>query len=321
MLKQKKLWIALLISLFVIAGCAAGSDSNETGQDANEKADTEQKEDAENGADEAAIPTPQPVAELDPEDPMTEAIQYGEEIFNETNVVLSDYVGNELSCQSCHADGGLSQSSTLVGVMADYPQYRPREGITFTLEDRINGCMVRSMNGKMIPSDSEEMRAFIAYFNHISQGVEIGQERPWFNPNSMDEVPEPDVVSGEELYEKKGCLTCHGADGEGTGANSGPALWGENSFNDGAGMGRLTKMAGYIQNNMPIGDEFELSDQEAADLAAYILMHDRPIWEGHEDDFPHGKRPTDIITQDRRDQMQKGDFDWSEIENVVQSKD
>src|SRR5690625_2679025 len=254
------------------------------------------------------------------EDIENAAIQYGEEIFNETNVVLPENVGNELSCQSCHADGGLSDSSSLVGVVADYPQYRPREGIVFTLEDRINGCMIRSMNGEMIQNDSEEMRALVAYMTYISEGVEIGQERPWVTVNSMDEVPEPNVEHGEELYEKKNCLTCHGDDGQGTGANSGPALWGENSFNDGAGMGRLTKMAGYLQNNMPIGAEYELTDQEAADLAAYILMHDRPVWEGHDEDFPNGNRPTDIITQDRRDQIQKGEFDWSEIDNIVPAK-
>src|SRR5690625_1388530 len=254
------------------------------------------------------------------EDIENAAIQYGEEIFNETNVVLPENVGNELSCQSCHADGGLSDSSSLVGVVADYPQYRPREGIVFTLEDRINGCMVRSMNGEMIQNNSEEMRALVAYMTYISEGVEIGQERPWVTVNSMDEVPEPNVEHGEELYEKKNCLTCHGDDGQGTGANTGPALWGDDSFNDGAGMGRLTKMAGYLQNNMPIGAEYELTDQEAADLAAYILMHDRPVWEGHDEDFPNGNRPTDIITQDRRDQIQKGEFDWSEIDNIVPAK-
>src|SRR5699024_4267685 len=159
-------------------------------------------------------------SEVDPDDPMTEVIQDDEEIFNETNTVMSDYVGNELSCQSCHADGGLSMSSSMVGVMTDYPQYRPREGIVFTLEDRINGCMIRSMNGKMIDSDTEEMRAMIAYLTYISEGIEVGAERPWAGRNTMDEVPEPDLVNGEELYEKKNCMTCHGTDGEGIGANS-----------------------------------------------------------------------------------------------------
>lgn len=303
---SKKKWLVIMAALLVMF-IAACSDKQEEKQEGQEKAGAEH--------------TPPSIDDLDPDHPMTEAIIYGQEIFNETNTVLPDYVGNSLSCQSCHADGGLSQSSSMVGVTADYPQYRPREGITFTLEDRINGCMVRSMNGEMIPNDSEEMRAMISYLTYISTGVEIGQERPWVVVNSMDEVPEPDVVSGEELYETKNCLSCHAIDGAGTGANSGPALWGDESFNDGAGMARLTKMAGYLQNNMPIGAEYELTDQEAADLAAYLLMQERPVWKGHADDFPHGKRPTDIMTKDRREKIRAGEFDWTEIENVVPRKD
>lgn len=138
-MKQLKLWTVALFPLFLIAGCAAG---NKNGNPANH----------ENIGNETAdgAPVITPVAELDPDNPMTNAIQYGEEIFKDTNTVMADYVGNELSCQSSYADGGLSKSSSIVGVVADYPQYRPREGIVFTLEDRINSCMIRSMNGEMI---------------------------------------------------------------------------------------------------------------------------------------------------------------------------
>lgn len=318
MLKQKKLWMALVLSLVMIVGFGCnGKDTpkEDAANDTSENGGTEEV--ASDG-----IPEIPSTDELDPDHPLTDVIKYGEEVFNETNTVIPDYVGNELSCQSCHADGGLSASSTLVGVVADYPQYRPREGVPFTLEDRINGCMIRSMNGEMLPYDSEEMRALMAYFSHISQGVAIGEERPWFTPNSMDEVPEPDVVNGEELYVSKNCMTCHGENGEGTGANTGPALWGDNSFNNGAGLTRLTKMAGYIQNNMPIGDVGELSDQEAADLAAYILMQDRPVFSGLDGDFPHGGEPSDFIRgEERLQKIRDGEFDWFEIDNVVESKE
>lgn len=309
MFNSKKYWFLLMIlSVLLIIGCNANN-----GEKTNEGSQGEE--------DTVAEHKPPSMDDLDEDDPNTPAIKYGEEIFNETNTVLQDEVGNELSCQSCHADGGLSQSSSMVGVVADYPQYRPREGVTFTLEDRINGCMVRSMNGEMLEYDGEEMRALMAYLTYISEGVEVGAERDWIVENSMDEVPEPDVDRGEELFESKSCISCHGEDGGGTGANSGPALWGDDSFNDGAGLGRLTKMAGYIQNNMPIGQEYELSDQEAADIAAFLLKQDRPVWKGHDDDFPHGNRPTDIITQERRYQIQAGTFEWSEIDNVVPNKD
>lgn len=306
MFKDKKFWIGLVLLMLIVGGCA--NDKNE-----------QPKEDAD--AEVSGEFTPLSVDDLDPEHPMTEAILYGEEVFNETNVLLPENVGNELSCQSCHANGGVSQSSSMVGVVADYPQYRAREGVTFTLEDRINGCMIRSMNGEMIDSDSDEMRGMIAYLTYISTGVEIGAERPWVVVNNMEEIPEPDITVGEELYVSKNCMTCHADDGSGTGANSGPALWGDNSFNDGAGMTRLSKMAGYIQNNMPIGADYELSDQEAADLAAYILAQDRPIFAGHADDFPHGKRPTDFIAGDRPEQIRAGEFDWHEIDNIVDRMD
>lgn len=304
-MKKLNLLFSVLILVLVISACSSNGSEQAGKKDNPEKEDTG-----------LSYPHTPNLDDLDPEDPKTAAILYGEEVFNESNVVMPDNVGNELSCQSCHADGGLSISSSLVGVTTDYPQYRPREGVTFTLEDRVNGCMIRSMNGEMIESDSEEMRGLISYMTFLSDGYEVGAERPWAGLNNMEEIPEPSVEAGAELYEKKNCLTCHGSDGEGTGANSGPALWGEDSFNDGAGMGRLNKMAAYIQNNMPIGDDFELSDQESADLAAFILMQDRPVFEGHADDFPKGGRPTDIITQDRREAIRAGTFDWSEIENV-----
>ena len=34
-----------------------------------------------------------------------------------------------------------------------------------TLEDRINGCFLRSMNGKPLPVDGADMKAMVAYFD------------------------------------------------------------------------------------------------------------------------------------------------------------
>lgn len=316
MLKQTKYWISFSLLILIIALVACSGD-NEPADNAQENEGT----DEEAGDSEELAYDPPSMDDLDPDDPMTEYIEYGEEVFNETNVVLPDNVGNELSCQSCHADGGVSQSSSMVGVTTQFPQYRPREGDIFTLEDRINGCMIRSMNGEMIPADGKEMRSMMAYLSYISEGIEEGEEIPWRMLNTMEEIPEPSVESGVELYEEKNCLSCHATDGSGTGANSGPALWGDDSFNDGAGMARMTKMAGYIQNNMPIGETDELTDQEAADLAAYILSQDRPEWEGHDDDFPGIDRPTDIMDKEAREKLQDGTFDWSEVDNVVPAKD
>lgn len=172
--------------------------------------------------------------------------------------------------------------------------------------------MVRSMNGEVFAEDDEDLDAMVAYLNYISEGIPQGAEMPWRHQNSMENVPVPDVDNGEKLYQAS-CVACHAADGGGTGSNSGPAVWGEGSFNDGAGLARMTKMAGYLQNNMPKGAENTLSDQEASDLAAFILSQDRPEWEGHEQDWPKGNRPPDAMTKERRDQVKDGTIDWNEV--------
>jgi thiosulfate dehydrogenase len=69
-------------------------------------------------------------------------------------------------------------------------------------------------------------------------------------------------------------LACHGAGGAGNPAANIPPLWGPKSFNDGAGMN--TKMAGFVKANMPLGRGGSLSDQDAADVSAYVLSHARP---------------------------------------------
>jgi hypothetical protein len=80
------------------------------------------------------------------------------------------YSGNNLTCESCHLQAGTQPYAIpLVGVWGQFPQYRGREGKVGTLEDRINGCMDRSMNGRVLPLASHEMRAYLA-FNQMALG-------------------------------------------------------------------------------------------------------------------------------------------------------
>jgi len=53
-------------------------------------------------------------------------------------------------------------------------------------------------------------------------------------------------------------------------------LWGPASFNDGAGMSGVQKMAKFVQHNMPQNAPGSLSPQQAYDLAAYIEGKPRP---------------------------------------------
>lgn len=234
-----------------------------------------------------------------PAGPQGEAIKLGYKLMNETNTALKEYVGNQLSCSSCHGGAGTDKTSSLVGVTAVYPQYNPRAGKVLTIEDRINGCFQRSMNGKPIPYNSDEMRAMVAYLSYISEGVPTGiKERPWVEKNYIKNTPTPNLANGEKLYQQS-CASCHAIDGSGSGANSGPALWGPNSFNIGAGMGRLGTAAGFIKRNMPLGEmggikQGTLSEQQATDLAAYILSKDRPDFANKANDWPKGDAPKDV---------------------------
>ncbi len=257
-----------------------------------------------------------------PDGPLGKAILRGYELTNNTSEVLRAEAStvedgeqrvNQLSCTSCHAGAGMDEnSSSMVGVSAVYPMYIPRSGEIVTLEERINGCMVRSMDGEMFAEDDEDLDAMVAYLTYISEGIPVGADLPWRHRNTLDDLPTPSVDDGEALYNQS-CIACHAGDGSGTGSNTGPALWGDGSFNDGAGIARMSKMAGYIQNNMPVGAENTLTDQEASDLAAFILSRDRPEWEHHDTDWPNGDGPSDIMTKERREQVQDGTIDWDEV--------
>lgn len=251
---------------------------------------------------------------LDPDDPKTAQIHKGKDLFDRTNATLPDHVGNNLSCISCHGDGGLSANSPMVGVTVKYPQ--DHHGKWTTIEDRINGCFVRSMNGSTIEEDSEEMKAMVAYLEFISKDVDSKEDITWRMNNNRDTVPEPNVANGQQLFVDKNCISCHAADGSGTSDHTGPALWGDGSFNEAAGMNRINKAMGFIQNNMPKGHAGTLTDQEAADLAAFILSHDRPEGDPEKVGDYHKDPSRDYITKERKEGLKTGDFKWTDLDNV-----
>jgi thiosulfate dehydrogenase len=55
-----------------------------------------------------------------------------------------------------------------------------------------------------------------------------------------------------------------------------PALWGDKSFNWGAGMGSIKNAAAFVHANMPYGAVGTLSVQQAWDVATYIDSQNRP---------------------------------------------
>jgi thiosulfate dehydrogenase len=238
-----------------------------------------------------------------PDGEQGELVRYGQSLFNDTPLHLGPdvadakmrYSGNRLSCQSCHANGGTQRNGLgLVGVNHRFPQFNARAGHAITLEDRVNGCFERSMNGRALPNDSREMKAYLAYMGWLSADVPSSMKhlegQGVLKLAALDRWADPGV--GESIF-RQNCTVCHGPDGQGIKAQGGksykyPPLWGPDSFNDGAGMDRVRIAAGYIYANMP-KDNPSLSAEEAYDVAAYIDSQDRPHKDGLARDYPNSK--------------------------------
>lgn len=192
--------------------------------------------------------------------------------------------GNDLACQSCHLNAGLQPfAAPFVSTFATFPMLVDDQVIT--LKERINGCMTRSLNGKPLPDDSREMQALIAYIKFVGQGTPEGVRVAGMGLMPLREPQQvPDATRGEAVYAKF-CANCHRADGQGEKGLDPhvgytiPPLWGDESFNDGAGMAKLDYAAAYIHDNMPFGIDYQdpvLSVQQAWDVAAYLVAKPRP---------------------------------------------
>ena len=180
----------------------------------------------------------------------------------------------------------------------------PRSGKEIDLVGRINGCFTRSMNGKAVDRDSDEMKAMVAYMEWLAQSTPKNLKVAIENAGEVDTSLTPDPVRGEQIYQVQ-CATCHGANGEGIKDSRGdivfPPLWGDESFNIGAGMARTYKAAAFVKYNMPMGIQTKglwghgnvLSDQDAVDVAHFFTHQPRPDFAGKVNDWPTGKKPKD----------------------------
>jgi thiosulfate dehydrogenase len=249
------------------------------------------------------------------DDPLGKLIKYGHGLTTETYKHLGPevarpemrFAGNNLACQSCHLNAAAQPyAMPWTGVTAMFPMYRAREDAVSTIEERVNGCMERSMNGKALPLDSAEMKAFVAYMQWLSAGVPVGAV---IEGAGVKPIKEParaaDPERGRRVYEDS-CAGCHQPDGQGArrgqaGDADGyqfPPLWGPDSYNDGAGMYRLLTAAGFVRNNMPLGAthrEPSISDEDAYDVAAFINSRPRPRKADLDKDFPNRlRKPADM---------------------------
>ncbi len=212
--------------------------------------------------------------------PNADQVVRGMRLHLQTKALLPDNVGNSLNCTSCHLNAGtVADGSPFVGVSAFFPSYAPRAGKVVTLKERINGCFRRSMNGKPLAPQSADMQAMVAYFDWMKNNTCREDKVAGRGVGKIDPAIKPGLDNGKQVY---------------------PPLWGEQSFNIGAGMARPYTAAAFVKRNMPIGvheklplGQGGLSDQEAVDVAAYFSGQPRPDFPDKVKDWPNGGKPVD----------------------------
>lgn len=264
-----------------------------------------------------------------------ELIRYGRQLISNTAYYLGPEGkvaknSNGMNCQNCHLQAGTKPwGNNYSAVAATYPLFRDRSGTVETIEKRINDCFERSLNGKTLAADSRELKAMLAYMHWVGKEVPKGK-RPLgsgiISLKFLDRAADP--VKGKQIFIAK-CQRCHGANGEGlvdtlTGIGySYPPLWGEHSYNTGAGLFRLSKFAGYVKDNMPFGAwhlETQLTDEEAWDVGAFVNSQPRPVKEFAMDWPDKSKKPFDHPFGPYTDSFTEQQHKFGPFEPIVKAK-
>lgn len=217
-------------------------------------------------------------------------IKYGRALISNTAYYLGPkgtvaHISNGMNCQNCHLDAGAKPfGNNYSAVAANYPKFRARSGTVEDIYKRVNDCLQRSLNGKALDTLSPEMQAIKAYILWLGAGVPKNTRPDGVGLTKLaylDQAADP--AKGRDVYTAK-CQVCHGPDGAGKPNPGGftyqyPPLWGNNSYNTGAGLYRISLLAGYVKSNMPFGADYQhpqLSDEEAWNVAAFINSQPRP---------------------------------------------
>lgn len=234
--------------------------------------------------DQAFVP---PAPGTIPDGPDGDAIRRGRALFINTGTAAPRYAGSGLTCANCHLDEGRKpDASPMWAAWGMYPAYRAKNDQINTMEDRIRGCFTYSMNAQASPAGiappygDDIYRDLQMYFAWLATGAPSGKE---LKGRGFIALPKParapDPARGAAIYQAQ-CSACHQPDGEGIrnpdGTYTNPPLWGERSFNWGAGMAKTANAAGFIKANMPLGQGYTLDDQQAWDVAAFITSRERP---------------------------------------------
>ena len=219
-----------------------------------------------------------------------EQVEYGKDLIAHTAKYLGPNgsvakISNGMNCQNCHLQAGTAVFANNYGSVASlYPKFRARSGGIENIYKRVNDCFERSLNGKAIDTAGKEMQAIVAYIKFLGSNVDKGKKAEGSGFKDLAYLDRAtDNGKGQIVYTAK-CQSCHQANGEGL-YNADkteytyPALWGKKSYNDGAGLYRMSNIAKYVKYNMPMGTTYlnpQLTDEEAWDVASFINSQTRP---------------------------------------------
>lgn len=218
-----------------------------------------------------------------PPGPFGEAVQRGYDMVvnTQSNAKAKAYVGNALNCTNCHRDGGTADTPGNFHTTATrFPSWSAREGATITLEDRIDNCFMRSMHGMRPNPDDEVTVDIAAYIAWLARGKPLYPPAPAAAPGAPDFIAmakaagHANYAAGQQVYTTQ-CAACHGADGHGVAVF--PPVWGNRSYNAGAGLANVPKLAEWVHGNMPLGNA-HLTAQQALDVALYVDAQERPTF-------------------------------------------
>lgn len=205
------------------------------------------------------------------------------------------FAQNRMACANCHLENGRQPDAVgFVGIAHRYPQRWEALNREVSLAERINGCLVRSLNGREMPENSPEIQAIISYMTWLSSKIPPGRSVDGEGLLTI-KLPEraADPLKGQQVYEYN-CSACHGVQGQGqlkipTQPAAGyvfPPVWGPDSYSTGSGMYRVLTAARYIYANMPLGRAV-LTPEQALDVAAYINTQPHPSPTLTQPDYPN----------------------------------
>jgi thiosulfate dehydrogenase len=239
---------------------------------------------------------------------LDDQIRWGYKIFTNTPHEASRFTGGKVSCANCHLNAGQRERALpLVAVAGMFPEYNNRAARLISLQDRVVDCFLRSENATghgtdTLPvTDSKEVLAVTAYLTWLGRGYAVGANPSWRNknaiaPDKLIPVAKLDAAAGGALYTER-CVSCHGQDGQGVqiGDKKAGPLWGDGSWNDGAGAARVYTLAGIIRYSMPYLSPGSLTDEEAQQVARFITSKPRPRYPFKSRDYVGSKVPPDAV--------------------------